>query len=138
MAYRQLAAYSTLAVTANLLIGAVHMLAHLQLGVVLVPWQDIFVSLVVVTSPILAAVLVRTPLRRLGADLLTGAMVGSLVFSTYFHYVLVSPDHVAHLPEGELQWLFRLTAALLLVAQGIGLSIGMLMRRAIREGKWRT
>ncbi len=138
MPYRRLAAFSTLVVTANLLIGAVHMLAHLQLGVALAPWQDIFVSLVIVTSPIAAAVLVRTPLRRIGADLLIGSMAGAFAFSTYFHYVLVSPDHVAHLPEGELQWLFRLTAASLLVAQGLGVTIGVLMMRAIREGTWRT
>ena len=95
-------------------------------------------SLVIVTSPIAAAVLVRTPLRRIGADLLIGSMAGAFAFSTYFHYVLVSPDHVAHLPEGELQWLFRLTAASLLVAQGLGVTIGVLMMRAIREGTWRT
>ncbi|HJO02535.1 MAG TPA: hypothetical protein QGG47_01020 [Acidobacteriota bacterium] len=138
MPYRRLAALGALVVTANLLIGAAHMLAHLQLGVRLAPWQDIFVSLVVVTSPIAAAVLVRTPLRRIGASLLAGSMAGALVFSTYFHYILVSPDHVAHLPEGDLRWLFRLTAGLLLVAQGLGVAIGMLMMKAIREGTWRT
>ena len=138
MPYRRLAAISTLVVTANLLIGAAHMLAHLQLGVALAPSQDIFVSLVIVSSPIAAAVLVRTPLRRIGANLLIGSMAGAFVFSTYFHYVLVSPDHVAHLPEGELQWLFRLTAASLLVAQGLGVTIGVLMMRAIQEETWRT
>ncbi len=138
MPYRRLATFSTLAVVGNLLIGAAHMLAHLQLGVVLLPWQDIFVSVVIVTSPIAAVVLVRTPLRGIGANLLTGSMGAALVFSTYYHYILISPDHVAHLPEGELRWLFRLTAALLLVGQGLGTGIGILMIRAIREGRWRT
>ncbi len=138
MPYRRLAAFSTLAVMGNLLIGAAHMLAHLQLGVALVPWQDIFVSVVIVTSPIVAVVLVRTPLRYIGASLLTGSMGAALVFSTYYHYILVSPDHVNHLPEGGLRWLFRLTAALLLLGQGAGTTIGVLMMRTIREGKWRT
>ena len=138
MPYNKLATLCTLVITANLLIGAAHMLAHLQLGVALAPWQDIFVNVVIVMSPLAAVVLVRTPLRRIGANLLTGSMVGAFVFSTYFHYVFVSPDHVAHLPEGDLRWLFRLTAALLLLAQGLGVTIGVLMMRTIQQGRWRT
>jgi hypothetical protein len=50
-------------------------------------------------------------------------MLGSLLFGVYHHYVAVSPDHVAHLPPGESQPLFRATAALMACIQAGGVVV---------------
>jgi hypothetical protein len=51
-------------------------------------------------------------------------MFGSLLFGVYHHYILVSPDHVAHLPAGDSQGLFRLTAAAMAVVELAGAGFG--------------
>jgi hypothetical protein len=33
-------------------------------------------------------------------------MFGSLVFGGIYHYIIISPDHVAHLPTGDARGLF--------------------------------
>lgn len=53
-------------------------------------------------------------------------MAGSLIFGGYYHYVLVSPDHVSHLPAGDARWLFRLTAGLLMLTELLGVIVGLL------------
>ena len=60
-------------------------------------------------------------------------MAGSLLFGAYYHYVFVSPDHVSHLPPGDAQGLFRVTAALLSVTEFFGLIIALIGYRQIRR-----
>jgi len=50
-------------------------------------------------------------------------MLGSLIFGACYHYILVSSDHVAHLPPGEARGLFRVTALLLLITEGLGVVV---------------
>ena len=52
-------------------------------------------------------------------------MAASLLFGLYYHYVLVSPDHVSHLPDGDLQTAFRITALLLALVQALGAAVGL-------------
>ena len=52
-------------------------------------------------------------------------MLGSLLFGAYHHYVAISPDHVAHLPPGDAQGLFRVTAQLMVVVELLGAGVGI-------------
>ena len=52
-------------------------------------------------------------------------MAAALVFGIYWHYVAVSPDNVAHLPDGPLQGLFQLTALLEILFEAIGVVVGL-------------
>lgn len=115
----------TAVVLAHFAIVMFHGSAHMQLKVGLASWQTTFVLIVIVIAPLLAAILIWTRFSRFGFVLLSLAMGGALVFGVYFHYLAISPDHVSHLPAGDAQGTFRLTALLLAITEAIGLLIGI-------------
>ena len=121
-------------VLVNAIILLAHDRAHQELGVLLSSWQQAFVYTVIVPGPFVALLLLRRhPLH--GYALLLVTMVGSLLFGVYHHFVAVSPDHVAHLPPGDAQPLFRATAALMALVQaaGAGVAAMALRRLPVRE-----
>jgi hypothetical protein len=115
---------ATLLVIFHGLIGAGHLFAHGELGIETSAMQNLFIVVVIGISPIAAAVLLWTSSVRAGFPLLAASMAGSLLFGVYFHYIAISPDHVSHLPAGESQGLFRLTALLLAIMEALGAGIG--------------
>jgi hypothetical protein len=118
-------ALAILAVLAHAVVALVHGVAHVRLGVALNTWQQCYVAIVIALAPLVAAGMLGTRWARWGYALLAASMAGSLVFGVYFHYVAVSPDHVAHLPPGDWQGWFRGTALLLAVAEAFGLAVGL-------------
>jgi hypothetical protein len=117
---------STIAVLAHLLVSFFHGSAHTALGVGLSAWQTAYVAIVITVAPLVALALIWTRRHRLGLLVLIASMAGSLIFGAYYHYVAISPDHVSHLPPGEAQGQFRLTALLLMVTEVLGLVLGVL------------
>ena len=108
-----------------------HDVAHQDLGVALNLWQTVYAYSVIVAGPFVAAAFVLAGRSALGYSLLGAAMFGALVFGGVHHYVLISPDHVAHLPAGDAQPLFRQTAAAMLVVEALGTALGVVgWRRA--------
>src|SRR5688572_29106382 len=124
----------TVVVLAHLLVSLVHGYAHTELGVGLSAWQNWYVLIVITVAPLAALILIWTRHRRFGLLLLTVSMAGSLFFGVYYHYVFISPDHVSHLPPGDTQGLFRLTASLLVVTEMFGLIVGLLALRRVSRG----
>lgn len=122
---------ATAAVAAHLAIGIAHQVAHDGLGVGLTRFQDLFVQVFYLALPLLAAVLIWTPLTRAGAWILSTSMAASLVFGLWFHFIAVSADHVAHLPAGDDQLLFQVTAVAMGLIDVAGLWLGL---RLIRTG----
>ena len=57
--------------------------------------------------------------------ILAASMFGALLFGVYHHFVLVSPDHVSHLPAGAAQGLFQVTAAAMAVLELAAVGIGI-------------
>ena len=119
----------TIAVLAHLLVSLVHGYAHNQLGVGLSAWQNFYVLVVITLAPLVALALVWMRRERIGFALLVISMAGSLIFGGYFHYIGISPDHVSHLPAGDAQGLFRVTAVLLLATELFGAVVGVLGMR---------
>ncbi len=124
---------ATIAVLVHLAVSLVHGYAHTQLGVGLSAWQNSYVLIVITLAPLVGLALVWMRRVRIGFALLAISMAGSLVFGGYFHYIGISPDHVSHLPPGDTQGLFRVTAVLLLVTELVGLIVGMIGLRRIRK-----
>jgi hypothetical protein len=113
----------TIAVLAHLIVVLLHGQAHTRLGVGLSNWQNLYVLIVIVLAPVVALVLSFTRYVRAGLWLLLASMLGSLIFGACYHYVIISPDHVAHLPAGDARGLFRVTAALLLITEMFGVVV---------------
>ena len=51
------------------------------------------------------------------------------IFGLFYHYIIISPDHVAHLPAGEARGLFRVTAVLLLITEAFGVVVAAMAHR---------
>lgn len=121
---RPLARAAWLVVLVHLGLVLAHGAAHEALGVELGPLQLAYALVVIVVAPLGAALLLFAARLRAGFALLAAAMSGALLFGLYWHYVAISPDHVAHLPPGEGRGLFRATALLLPVSEALGAALG--------------
>jgi hypothetical protein len=122
----------TIAVVVHFIVVVLHGQAHTRLSVGLSNWQQTYVLTVIILAPIVALVLSFTRLARAGVWLLLASMLGSLIFGLCYHYLIISPDHVAHLPAGDARGLFRTTALLLLLTETLGAAVAALALRAMR------
>ena len=93
----------TAAVIVHLVASLWHGSAHTHLGIELSTQQTLFVYLVIIIAPVIAAILVWTHYVSIGLWVSFLAMLGSFLFGVYHHYVLVSPDNISHLPLGTPQ-----------------------------------
>jgi len=124
----------TVAVLVNLIVNMLHGRAHATLGVGLSSWQKVYVGVVILIAPLVAmVVLLWTRYDRLGLWLLVVSMAASLIFGVIYHYVVISPDHVSHLPPGDAQGMFRTTAMLIILTELFGVIVGLLGLRSKRE-----
>lgn len=131
---RNLVILATLSVLAHLAVSLFHGNAHERLAVGLSNWQNIYVMTVIFAAPLIAMALMWTRYARVGFILLAISMTGSLIFGVVYHYVIISPDHVSHLPPGDAQGAFRTTAMLLVLTELCGVVAGLLGLRATRSG----
>jgi predicted DCC family thiol-disulfide oxidoreductase YuxK len=120
----------------HLLFALSHTLAHLQLGVFGSAAHSVFIVVVLHLVPAVAlARMRRRPALAIG--LLCAALAGSFVFGTYYHFVLVSPDHVAHVPSTPWTLPFQVSAVLLAICDGVGalaLAVGMVRHSYLAPG----
>ena len=122
---RTIVLLSTVSVVVHLVVSLVHGRAHEGLAVGLSNWQNIYVFTVILIAPLIAMLMIWTRLARAGLVLLVISMAGSLIFGVAYHYVVISPDHVSHLPPGDAQGLFRTTALLLILTELFGVAVGL-------------
>jgi len=115
-------------VVVHLVISVVHGSAHTGAQVALSPAQNLFVFIVILAGPLVGAVLLW-PAARLGSWVIMVTMGASLVFGAVNHFVLASPDHVAHV-SAEWRPLFATTAVLLAVAEAVAVGVAL---GAVRE-----
>ena len=108
----------TLVVLAHAVVVWLHGSAHTKLGVDTFAWLGkSFIYVVIIAAPMVAMVLLWTQWQRIGVWLLLGSMLGSLLFGGYNHFIAITPDHVAHLPAGEAQTVFIITAIGLVIVE---------------------
>jgi len=111
----RIALIATLLVVFRQIVAQLHGMAHEQAEVGLAPWQWAFVYSVIVAAPIVAVVLYWTRWIRQGALLLGVSMLAGMLFGIYYHFIAITPDNVAHLPEGTSGHGFFISTAILLV-----------------------
>ena len=84
-----------LVVVLHAVASAWHGRAHEQLAVALTPAQTAFVYAVILAAPLIGAALTWTRFARAGLWTVFVSMLGALLFGIYYHYIVVSPDHIA-------------------------------------------
>ena len=119
------AQYATVIVTIHLLVTLAHGLAHRELLIGLPPAGNVFVGLVIVVAPLVAAGLAWSRRQRSGLRLLTFSMLASLLFGLYHHFLAEGPDHVHAQPVGSWGTTFILTAYGLMITEAIGTWVGV-------------
>jgi hypothetical protein len=115
------AAAITSLVVAHHAIAYLHGGAHADLAIELSALQDLFVDTIIVGVPLVGVVLLWTRLRRVGLAAIVVGMIGALLFGVYHHYMLVSPDHISHLPQGpqHAHGVFVWTAGAIAMLEGV-------------------
>ncbi len=122
---RKTALYWTAVVALAMVANLVHAVSHFEQGILsLQAWQWAYVIGVISLAPILAAILLWSPLRLAGAWLLLVSMAGSFVFDLAYHFLIAGPDNVFTLEPGAWVALFGLSSVLLVAVSGIGVLVG--------------
>lgn len=116
----------------HLAISIVHGTAHANARVPLSTAANVFVFAVILAGPLVGLVLMW-PAERLGLWLIALTMAGALVFGIVNHFVLSSPDHVAHV-DPQFRPLFATTAVLLAVTEALGSGLAVYSLRGRRLG----
>ena len=116
-------------VFAHLAVSIVHGSAHTGAHVPMSPAANLFVFSVILAGPLVGLAL-TWPAERLGSWLIAATMAASFVFGFVNHFVLPSPDHVAHVVR-QWQPLFAATAVLLALTEvlGFGVAIHLALER---------
>jgi hypothetical protein len=122
----KIANYGTTIVIIHAIAHGLHGLAHQKIPIPLSLFQSLFIGIVILLAPIIAAVLLWTQFSRLGSWLLLSSMIGAIAFGIYNHYIFISPDHVSHVAFTDWGMLFQITAILTLIIDGLGCWISIL------------
>lgn len=77
-----------------------HAGAHTDLAINLPAYKTAFVAAVILIAPLVGGLFLWTRFKVFGTWLVGLCLLGSFLFSGYHHYILVSIDHVDHLPVG--------------------------------------
>ena len=111
------------AVVGHLIITIVHGVAHSEAHVSLSRAGAVVVLVVIVAGPIAGLALTWRAVR-IGSWLTAIAMAGSLLFGLVSHFMISSPDHVAHV-AGPWRPVFATTAVLLALTEALGFGLAM-------------
>jgi len=114
-----------LLVIVHAIITTPHSIAHINLHIAMDTWQNIYIFLVILIAPIVAAVLIWKR-RSSGFMLLTISMIGSFLFGVYYHFIAIGSDNVFTLPASSWTLTFQATAWLLAITELAGIVIGFL------------
>jgi len=123
LAWRWLAAI----ILAHLFVSIAHGAAHTGAHVPLSRAANLFVFIVVLAGPLVGLALTWAA-ARIGSWLIAITMAASLAFGCINHFVLASPDHVAHVDK---LWrpFFTVTAILLAVTEGLASALAIYLAR---------
>ncbi len=128
--------YGVFIVVGHLIVLSLHAMAHVQLAVYASWLGNVFIVLVIWLAPLVAMFLLLQQRLRAGVVLLGGAMLGSLLFGVYHHFVALSPDHVSHVPAGKARALFQVTAVLLAVFETFGCGYALWSWRGLQKAEY--
>ena len=110
-------------VLVHLLVSTVHGWAHQAAMVALTTFGYVYVVVVITLMPFLAAVLLFTRKKKMGALLLALSMFGSFIFGFWYHFLSHTSDNVTQV-HGPSHSTFLWTAIALAVIELAGTVVG--------------
>jgi hypothetical protein len=118
-------------VVAHLIISVVHGMAHTEARIPMSTAANIFVIVVILAGPPVGLSLLWR-FERAGGGLIAATLLASFLFGLVNHFLLVGPDHVAHV-AARVRPLFTVTAALLAMTESLGAVFAVrLVRRSMQ------
>ena len=109
----------------HVVINFAHALAHTNLFIAMSLVQNIYIYLVILAGPIIAAAFLhKNP--KIGFGLLALTMMGSFLFGVYHHFIAISSDNVFTLGDRPWTTTFLLSAILLAIVELAGSCTGIL------------
>jgi hypothetical protein len=119
-------------VIAHLMISLIHGAAHVRGHVDMSTAANVFVFAVILAGPLLGLVLLwRYP--RAGSWVIAATLAASFVFGLLNHFIVASPDHVAHV-AAHVRPMFTATAVMLALTEAIGATLALQVQRTV-EGR---
>ena len=115
-----------------------HNQAHQQVDVAISSAQNAFALSVIFVAPIVAAVLLWRGRERIGAALLTASLLGSFIFGVVNHFMLDSPDQLAHIVSSNWGNVFIISAYALAATELAGIIAGSALLRSSNGAGSRT
>src|SRR4029079_17080099 len=92
-----LSGLGVLVVILHAIVTIPHSIAHTNLQIAMDTWQSIYIFVVILIAPMVAAVFIWIRPRS-GFALLTISMIGSFVFGVYYHFIATGSDNAFTLP----------------------------------------
>lgn len=114
----------------HFIVSALHGRAHQAAMVTLTAFGKIYVGVVITLMPLVAAALLFTRKRKIGALLLTLSMLGSFMFGVWYHFLSQTSDNVTQV-HGPWHSTFLWTAIAIAAIELAGTVIGFRLFRAI-------
>lgn len=105
------------AVILHVAVSVIHGIVHLAIPVRVAGWQYGYAVVVILSVPIIGAVLVHRGRTTAGSLVLFLAGLAALAFEGLYHFVLTNPDHVTAVERGRA--LFAFSAILTTVGDAI-------------------
>jgi len=123
--------FLTLVVLVHLAVTMVHGWAHAGAVVPVSTSSNIFIFTVIVAAPLVGLAILWFLSISGGAWLVGLSLTAALLFGVVNHFLLESPDHVAHIVA---QWkiLFGTTAVLLVLTEGLGAGLAFWRAMQVR------
>jgi hypothetical protein len=121
----KVALYGTLVAVLATLAHVLHGISHVEHQVPLAAWHWAYVLFVVFLAPVVAAMLLWTRMRRVGAWLLLASMAGALIFGLAFHFLVSGPDYGFTRNPGAAREAFRFSAVLVALREALGCVAGI-------------
>lgn len=125
----------TATVLAHFFIAGWHGFTHQLVPVPLDTFQTVFVVVVIITLPLIDAVLCYSRLALAGALLVVAAMTISLTFGVIYHFVVVTVDNVWCVPDWPWRASFLASAVLVGLSEAIGVVVGAYAGYRLMDGR---
>jgi hypothetical protein len=104
----------------HLSIHTIHGIIHVPVNVALNIYQILFIIIDIYTLPIIGLNISKNN-KNIRNIIYLLSLFASGIFSTYYHFILISPDHVSKVPLTNLWgYLFHITAYLISIIDTIG------------------